>query len=146
MFGKSKPSTDESALRAPRPGLSVVSNPAAPRSANEIPAAAAAKMAGLEEPAVKPSIISDAVSFVGEIPSRGAIHIDGDARGTVTAESLTIGSGGSLNGKVACRKLHIKGTFQGTAVCDELVIMDEARVEGSLGYRSILMQKGARVV
>ena len=128
----------------PRPGLSVVPNTTPPRAGSELPAAAA-KMAGLEAPQVKPSIISDAVSFVGEITSRGAIHIDGDARGTITAESLTIGSGGSLNGKVACRKLHIKGRFQGSAVCDELTITDEARVEGSLGYRTILMQKGARV-
>jgi cytoskeletal protein CcmA (bactofilin family) len=144
MFGKSKPSIEEPTSRMPRPGLSVVPNAAA-RAANELPAAAAAKLAGLEAPSVKPSIISDAVSFVGEITSRGAIHIDGDARGTVTAESLTIGAGGALNGKVACRKLYIKGRFQGSAVCDELTITEEARVEGSLGYRTILMQKGAQV-
>jgi len=110
------------------------------------PAERAPMLGGLQAPVVKPSIISDAVSFVGEFTSKGALHIDGNAKGTIEAESVTVGTGGSLEGKVSCRKLHVKGRFSGTVVCDELVINEEADVAGSLSYRTIFVQRGAHVV
>ena len=105
----------------------------------------AAPVAGLQTPEFKPSVISDAVHFVGEMRSKGAIHIDGDARGVIEAESVTVGAGGSLDGKVACRKLHVKGHLSGEVVCDELLITDAARVQGTLRYRTILMSRGTSV-
>jgi cytoskeletal protein CcmA (bactofilin family) len=97
------------------------------------------------EPQIKPSIISDAVCFVGEFTSKGAIHIDGNAKGTVEAESVTIGASGSLDGKVSCRKLHIKGGFSGSATCDDLIIDHEAMVQASLTCRTLQVERGARV-
>ena len=97
------------------------------------------------QPQVKPSVISDAVRFVGDLISKGAIHIDGNAEGSVQAEAVTVGAGGSLNGKVSCGKLHVKGSFSGNAVCDDLIISDEANVTGSLTYKTLLVQRGAQV-
>ena len=97
------------------------------------------------EPQIKPSIISDAVCFVGELTSKGAIHIDGNAKGTVQAESVTVGTAGSLDGKVSCRKLHVKGSFSGTAICDDLIIGGEANVQASLTYKTLQVERGAQV-
>lgn len=98
-----------------------------------------------EQQQIRPSIISDAVCFVGDLTSKGAIHIDGSAKGTVEAETVTVGTGGSLDGKVSCRKLHVKGSFFGIAVCDELIIGEEASVKASLTYKTLLVQRGAQV-
>ncbi len=138
MFGKSKPSADAIANMQ---SLAVESF-GEPSASLPLPAAAS----GLQSPAIKPSVISDAVSFVGEFTSKGALHIDGSAKGTIEAESVTVGSTGSLNGKVRCRKLHVRGSFAGSVFCDELIIADDARVEGEMTYRTILVQRGAHVV
>jgi cytoskeletal protein CcmA (bactofilin family) len=109
------------------------------------PEAPPAPVQGALQPEIKPSLISDAVSFVGELTSKGALQIDGSAKGTIRADSVTVGADGALDGAVSCKKLHVKGNFSGTVVCDELIIADEASVEGSLTYKSILIQRGARV-
>jgi len=145
MFARSKPNGDvksgyEPADRGPLPAPTP--SPA-PRSA--APAAPPAARPGVQALAIKPSIISDAVTFVGELSSRGALHIDGSATGTVDAESITVGVGGRLEGTARCSTLHVKGSFSGTAICDELIIAEEAHVEGSLTYKTILAQRGAHV-
>lgn len=140
MFGKSRAS-GKSAGGEPGPsagGYPVVSQGSA--------APAPTMVSGVREPAVKPSVISDAVTFVGELSSRGALHIDGNATGTIDAESITVGLGGRLDGQVRCGVLHVKGSFNGTAVCDDLIVAEQAQVEGSLTYRTILVARGSRVL
>ncbi len=107
--------------------------------------AASAPVLGVLQAQIKPTVSRGAGNFVGEMTSKGALHIDGNAKGTVQAESVTVGTTGSLNGSVNCRKFHVRGNFTGNVICDELIIADEANVEGSLTYRSILVQRGARV-
>lgn len=98
-----------------------------------------------EQEQERPSIISEAVCFVGEFTSRGAIHIDGSAKGSVEAETVIVGAGGSLDGKVSCRKLHVKGNFSGSVICDDLIIGEDASVKASLTYKTLLVQRGAHV-
>jgi cytoskeletal protein CcmA (bactofilin family) len=98
-----------------------------------------------EQEQEKPSIISDAVCFVGDFSSRGAIHIDGSAKGSVEAETVIVGAGGSLDGKVSCRKLHVKGNFSGSVICDDLIISEDAKVKASLTYKTLLVKRGAHV-
>lgn len=135
MFGKSKPSTERASPEI---------KPRAPSAPAE-PLERHPALAVLPESKVKPSIISDAVDFVGEFRTKGALHVDGNARGSIDAECVTVGSTGSVQGTVHCGRLHIKGKFSGDAVCDDLLITEEATVEGSLTFRSILVQRGARI-
>lgn len=136
MFGKLKPKTE-----APAPTAAARVRVPAPEPDERHPAAAV-----LAEPRLKPSVLSDSVDFIGELRSLGALHVDGSFKGAVDAESVTIGATGAIEGTVHCGKLHIKGKFSGDVVCDDLVITEEAYVEGSLSFRSILVQRGARLV
>jgi cytoskeletal protein CcmA (bactofilin family) len=148
MFGKSKISADVRPEFADARPLFPVSSepPSAPASAPAtVPVEPAAVLDVQQAPAIKPSIISDAVNFVGEFRSTGALHIDGNAKGTIEAESVTVGTGGSLEGTVSCKKLHVQGSLQGDVTCDELIISDEGQVAGALSYKTILVQRGARV-
>jgi len=139
MFGKSRQESEPKA--APWKALGGMPG----RDPAPAPVADRSLVSGLEEPAIKPSIVSDAVVFVGDIASKGALHIDGSAKGTVTADSVTVGPGGELEGEVRCRKLHVKGRVNGSVICEELIVADAARVDGSMSYRTIQMHRGARV-
>ncbi len=138
MFGKSKLVADPKP-RAP-------SAPAPASSSAPAPVERAPALGVLPAAIIKPSIISDAVNFIGDLRSEGALHIDGNAKGTIEADSVTVGTSGSLEGTVSCKKLHIKGNLAGNVTCDELVISHEAHVAGTLAYKTILIQRGARVV
>jgi len=93
----------------------------------------------------RPSIIGKAVCFDGDFSSKGAIRIDGSAKGTVEAETVTVSGTGSLDGKVNCRRLHVKGSFSGSVICDDLIISEAAHVKASLTYKTLLVQRGAHV-
>ena len=103
-------------------------------------------IAGLTEVVVKPSVLSDAISISGDIRTKGALHIDGYANGTIDAGSVTIGAGGLFEGTIRCGRLHVKGIFSGNGTCEDLILAEEAQVAvGSLTYKTIAVQRGARV-
>lgn len=95
---------------------------------------------------LKPSVISEGFSFTGEVVADGPLHVEGRFKGTVRVSAATIGSNGSLDGTLECSNLRIKGSFDGDATCDELVLDATARVRGTIRYRSIAMSRGATVV
>lgn len=93
----------------------------------------------------KPSVISEGFSLVGDITADGALHVEGQVRGTVKTNVVNIGQNGSVEGKVSCRSLQIKGTFLGEADCDELLIAGKARVTGRVTYKTLSVQRGAEI-
>jgi cytoskeletal protein CcmA (bactofilin family) len=91
---------------------------------------------------LKPSIISEGFEFIGEIRSKGSITVDGKLKGTVSVQSLTIGSTGSVDGNVTADNINVKGQLSGQMECKDLVIGGRAIVEGSLTYSNLAIQRG----
>ena len=91
---------------------------------------------------LKPSIISEGFEFIGEIRSKGSITVDGKLKGTVSVQSLTIGSSGSVDGNVTADNINVKGQLSGQMECRDLVIGGRAVVEGSLSYFNLAIQRG----
>jgi cytoskeletal protein CcmA (bactofilin family) len=93
----------------------------------------------------KPSVISEGFSVTGDIRSEGILHVEGKVAGTVVAHSINISFKGEVEGEIRCHSLNIKGTFQGVADCDELVVASSAQVSGKIFYRYITIGSGAMV-
>ena len=95
---------------------------------------------------LKPSIISEGFSFTGDIVSEGALHIEGQLKGTIRVSTATIGVKGAMDGTIDCASLQIKGAFEGTATCEELLIDSTASVRGKVRYRVMTAQRGATIL
>lgn len=93
----------------------------------------------------KPSVISEGFLIVGDVTANGILHVEGSVRGAITTEVVNIGSKGSVNGRVTCKSLQVKGVFEGIAECDELVVSGRAKVSGTITYRTLSIQRGAQV-
>ena len=65
--------------------------------------------------------------------------------GTINSDVVNIGLNGAVDGDVRCKSLQIKGSFVGTARCDELIISGKARVSGRIAYGSLSVQRGATI-
>ena len=91
---------------------------------------------------LKPSIISEGFEFIGEIRCKGSITVDGKLKGTVSVQSLTIGSTGSVDGNVTADNINVKGQLSGQIECRDLVIGGRAVVDGSLSYANLAIQRG----
>jgi len=93
----------------------------------------------------KPSIISEGFAVTGDLNSSGTLHVEGKISGRITAQSVTISPIGVVDGEISCSSLTIKGTFSGTAHCDDLVIASSSHVKGTIGYRFVTIGAGATV-
>ena len=92
-----------------------------------------------------PSIISVNTKVVGNVTSKGIIHIDGKVEGDVTCEELIIGVKGSVIGSVVSNNLQIYGLLQGKAKVDSLFIAKTAKVIGDATHNSIAIEPGAYI-
>jgi len=93
----------------------------------------------------KPSIVSEGFVITGDLHSSGTLHVEGKISGRITAQSITISPIGEVDGEVSCTALNIKGTFSGTAKCEDLVIASSSHVKGRIGYRFVTIGAGATV-
>ncbi len=92
-----------------------------------------------------PSIVSANTKVLGNISSKGIIHIDGKVEGDVTCEELIIGVKGSVVGSVIANNLQIYGLLQGKAKVDSLFIAKTAKLIGDATHNSIAIEPGAYI-
>lgn len=93
----------------------------------------------------KPSVISEGFSLVGDITATGVLHVEGTIKGTINTEVVNIGPKGTVDGRIKCNSLQIKGAFTGTADCQELFIAGKAKVAGKITYQTLSVHRGAQV-
>lgn len=105
----------------------------------------ARKMSNKAEVAPVPSIVSGNTKVVGNMISKGIIHIDGVVEGDITCQELVIGIKGSVIGAVTSNELQIYGLLQGSAKVDNLFIAKTAKIIGDVKHNSIAIEPGAYI-
>lgn len=90
-------------------------------------------------------IIAEGVVVNGVLSVPGEAVINGYFKGELRARSVVIGAKGEVSGKVICTQIETHGHLEDDIECDALLIARTAFVEGTLSYKTIEIQKGARV-
>jgi cytoskeletal protein CcmA (bactofilin family) len=91
----------------------------------------------------KPSIISEGAVLEGSFIVKGILHLDGEFKGTLKAEKVTIGRAGVFNGKLEADILVVMGDLKGEVKCNELVLNAYSTISAKITYDSIKMQPGS---
>ncbi|MEL6569850.1 MAG: polymer-forming cytoskeletal protein, partial [Pseudomonadota bacterium] len=110
------------------PGMAPMGNPTqdAIRSASSKPAGRAA-----------PSIICADMKVNGSVQSDGALQVDGQVEGDVTAQDITIGASGVISGEVIAEVITVKGTIKGSIRGRKVELETGAKVEGDIVHTSL---------
>ena len=134
MFSKSKSPSAQSAQ---------------PHTAGSPPAqqaaAASASPRQAKSSAGVPSIISPDLTITGDLNSAGDIQVDGTVRGDVTADTLTIGEQGQVEGKVRGERVRVCGTIEGEIEGGTVTLAASARVLGDIVHDSLAIEPGAHL-
>jgi cytoskeletal protein CcmA (bactofilin family) len=91
------------------------------------------------------SVLAADLRIVGDITSQGSLEVMGDIEGTITAQSLIIGSEGRLKGKISSEVVEIRGATSGKISCTSLTLRSTATVKADVNYSALVIENGATV-
>jgi cytoskeletal protein CcmA (bactofilin family) len=79
-----------------------------------------------------PTIIGAGCKLNGDIRTDHSIQIHGIVFGTVYAETVVVGRGGKIIGKVVAQQLFLHGSIEGPATVDIANVFNNAQMTGTL--------------
>jgi cytoskeletal protein CcmA (bactofilin family) len=84
-----------------------------------------------------PTIIGAGAKIIGDIKGDNIVQIHGAVNGKVLADTLVIGRGGRVVGKVVAKNLFLHGMIDGPATVDVANIFSDAEMIGVLSYKRL---------
>ena len=84
-----------------------------------------------------PTIIGAGCVLTGDIKTDHTVQIHGEIIGNITADTVVIGRGGRVTGKVVADHLFLHGTLDGPATVTTANVFSAAQMTGTLSYRTL---------
>ncbi len=119
-------------------------HPAAPAEAASDHVVAAEQQHGGEQYRVG-SLLSDGVTFNGDLEVSGGIKIAGRVKGSVRCNDGAFVLAGEVTGDVYAEHAFIDGAVRGSLYARRVYLGEHAIVEGAIHYGAMQMQAGALV-
>lgn len=95
--------------------------------------------------AQKPSIIGEGAVYEGTLLFNGTLHLDGQFKGSINVDKLTIGKSGRFNGKIVADTVVVFGELKGELDCKDLALNSGSNIDGVINYASIKVQPGSSI-
>jgi cytoskeletal protein CcmA (bactofilin family) len=93
------------------------------------------------------TIVGSDLVLVGDITAGGSVRYEGNLRGNITISgNLIIGRNALIIGTVKAANIHVIGTLEGDAKCDQLKILSTGKVTGDAEVNSIIIDEGATFI
>ena len=84
-----------------------------------------------------PTIIGAGCKLTGDIKTDHIVQIHGEIIGNITADTIVIGRGGRVVGKISASTLFLHGTLEGPATVNTANVFSAAQMTGTLSYRTL---------
>lgn len=81
-----------------------------------------------------PTIIGAGCKLTGDIKTDHTVQVHGHIVGNITADTVVIGRGGKVIGKVNAKTLFLHGTLEGPATVNTANVFSNAQMAGTLSY------------
>lgn len=84
-----------------------------------------------------PTIIGAGCTLTGDIKTDHIVQIHGIVHGNITAETVVIGRGARVIGKISADNLFLHGELDGPATVNTANMFSAAKMSGTLAYRTL---------
>ncbi len=92
-----------------------------------------------------PSQLGRALTVRGRLDSDGEVHIHGNVRGRISADSIVLGATCVVIGDMVARQIRVCGRFTGRIFALEVTLDASAHVEGKVFHHNVTVARGARI-
>ena len=84
-----------------------------------------------------PTIIGAGCKLTGDIKTEHTVQIHGHIVGNITADTVIIGRGGKVIGKIVANDLFLHGSLDGPATVNTANVFSNAQMTGVLSYYTL---------
>ena len=89
------------------------------------------------------STIGEDLTIIGNVTSKGELHLDGEIQGDVHCVALVLGENAQLNGGVVAEDVMVRGRLIGSVRALRVMLQSQAHVKGNLFHKSLAVEQGA---
>jgi cytoskeletal protein CcmA (bactofilin family) len=88
------------------------------------------------------STISEDLTIIGNVTSKGEIHLNGQVQGDVHCVALVLGENAQLEGSVIADDVMVRGRLIGSVRALRVTLQSKSHVEGNLFHKSLAIEQG----
>jgi cytoskeletal protein CcmA (bactofilin family) len=89
------------------------------------------------------SHIGEDLTIIGNLVSKGEVHIDGQIQGDLHATNIIIGETARVTGGVVADEVIVRGSVSGSIRGRRVVLQTSSRVEGDVFHQQLGIEQGA---
>jgi cytoskeletal protein CcmA (bactofilin family) len=89
------------------------------------------------------SQISADLTILGNLVSKGEVHIDGEIQGDLHAAVVLVGESASIMGGVIAEEVIVRGTVMGSIRGKRVTLESTSKVEGDVFHNQLAIAQGA---
>lgn len=90
-----------------------------------------------------PAIVAADLRITGNLSSDGDIQVEGAIKGDVKGRTLTVGDGGSIQGKIVAEEVMVRGKIKGQIKAKKVNLTRSASVTADIEFISLGIEEGA---
>jgi cytoskeletal protein CcmA (bactofilin family) len=111
-------------VAAPRPAAPVI---ATPRAADK-PSA---------------SVIGPDLTILGNLISKGEVHVDGEVQGDIHGSHITVGEKAKITGSIVAEEVVVRGHVMGSIRGRRVMLQASSHVDGDIYHQALSIEQGA---
>lgn len=115
-------------------------------SASDLSAAYPAKPMLAVPPRGEPrtvSVIGADLTIVGNLISKGEVHVDGNVEGDIEGSYVIVGESASISGGIVAEEVIVRGHVAGTVKSKRVMLQATSQVEGDIYHQALSIEQGA---
>ena len=90
-----------------------------------------------------PSILAEDIVIVGDINTLGDVQIEGRLEGNIVANSIIVGTNGSISGTIRAENIFVRGKVSGKIDADTITLGGTANVLADITQNKFVVENGA---
>ncbi len=89
------------------------------------------------------SQIGSDLAIIGNLVSKGEVHIDGEIQGDLHAANIVVGETARITGGIVADEVIVRGTVMGSIRGKRVVLQSSSKVEGDIFHSQLAIEQGA---
>ncbi|MGH6991823.1 MAG: bactofilin family protein [Caulobacteraceae bacterium] len=89
------------------------------------------------------SLIASDMTIEGNVSCGGELQIDGQVKGDVRVERVTVGDGGQVEGGIFAEAVEVRGRVAGSITAKQVRLYGACHVDGDISHEQLAMETGA---